>query len=433
MLLAWLYYAVYGHPRPGGLNGDVGHGGGHHDDDHRQCNRDHFIDWNGPEQFETGAKNIDFKFGKGNMATNVAVLTFDEIDYPIIVLQAKVTPTSPHDDDSGDDDSDKELKSEEMAVLDANTKEHHHHGLHVHVLEKDDNFAITIWADEYVSHGHHHHGHRKFCADIEASIILPKTFTKFGRLSIVGTLMNVDLRDLSEIAFEKLNITTTVGNVIFNDEHSDIAGISNVLARDIPVRVTDGAVKLPSVTVPEGSPVKVYIATTAGSIDLNTVLPQIPAGTEDQKHEISLTTVMGDINVGVQSAKVGESRESTSFVPGEIHLSTSSDFGKTVTSVDLADHQILYLHSKGVTGHIGSTVSDKFLGKIRLLTEIGSVNVIEAENSASEIEYEKHTDQIKSGRKQLKKNDGDKEEKGDEEEGEIILRSSYGRSELTFE
>ncbi|KAF9348321.1 hypothetical protein BGX26_000260, partial [Mortierella sp. AD094] len=452
MLFAWLYYSIYGYHR-GGFNGDVGYGGGQHGGhDDSQCHRDNLVAWDGPSEFETSAGSIDFKFGKGNMATSVAVLTNDEIDEPVITITAKVTKTLPrhHDDD---EDSDEEFQNEGVTILDANTKEFHHQGLHVHVLETDGNFAITLWADEYADHGHHHHHHdhddehnnenhphhhhhhhhhRKFCANIEATIILPQTFTKFGRLSIAGVLMDVDLREVSDITFEKLHISTTIGHVVVHNGEGDYIGANGVLAKDLSVHVVSGSVTVPTITSPEGSPTKVNVTTTVGSIDLNVVLPQIAADAEDQKHEISITSITGDIQVGVKPVTAGDEdskvhSKSASVVPGEVHLKLYSEVGQTHSSVDLADHQVLFLSSESAAGLISTRVSDKFLGSIKLQTEIGSIKVIEAEDSASEIEFEKNTNRVKSGRKQLKKKPDVKDE------GEIDIRSRFGRSELAFE
>ncbi|KAG0006221.1 hypothetical protein BGZ79_006915 [Entomortierella chlamydospora] len=444
MFLVWFCYSIYGYRRLHGINSGVGHEGGRHGGhDGYQCHRDNLIAWDGPSEIETNARNIDFKFGKGNMATNIAVLTNDEIDEPVITITANVTKTHPLYD--GDDDD--EFQNEGVTILDANTKEFHRHGLHVQVIEIDGDLAITIWADEYADHGHHHHHHdhddehhnddhphhhhRKFCANIEAAVILPQAFAKFGRLSIVGTIMDVDVRDVSGITFERFHISTAIGRVTVHRSEGDYIGTGGVLAKDLSVHGITGPITVPTISAPEGSPTKVNVTTSVGSIDLNVVLPQIAANAEDQKHEISITSITGDIQVGVRPTAGGDDgkahSKSASVVPGEAHLKLNSEVGQIHTSVDLADHQVLFLSSGSTTGLVSTKVSDKFLGSIKLQTEIGSTKVIEAEDSASEIDFEKNTNHVKSGRKQLKgKPDGN-------DEGEIDLRSRFGRSELIFE
>ncbi|KAI8603696.1 hypothetical protein EDD21DRAFT_368336 [Dissophora ornata] len=417
MLLAWLYYSVFGNHRPG-IKSNEGHGGDRHGD---QCHKDDLIPWNGPSQFETTATNIDFRFGKGNMFTSVKILSNNDIEYPTIVVHANVSKT--HGEDRGE-----EFQNDELVVLDANTKEVHHHGLHIHVREDDSGFEIGFWADEYIYHGHNHSDHpshyphhrRKFCVTLEAQIFLPESFTKFGRLSIEGKVMDLSARDVANIAFEKLEVTSTVGEIVFQD---------NVIASHFSAMVTSGAVTVHSITAPAGSPLKARVWTTVGAIAVNVVLPQISVGAEDQKHEVSIATTTGAVQLDVKPANTDGSIENT--VPGEAHIDTNSEVGQIRSLVELADGQVLFLDSRSTTGHIEATIGDKFLGTLQLQTDMGSTSVIEANYSASEIEFQKNTSRQKIGRKHLKK-DQNGDDDADENEGEIVLRSGFGRAELIF-
>ncbi|KAF8969299.1 hypothetical protein BGZ46_010693 [Entomortierella lignicola] len=454
LLLVWLYWSIYGHHRPSGLDSGVdydgGHGGGHgghggHGRHGDQCDLKELVPWNGTSEFETSARNIDFRFGKGNLFTKVEVLTSDEIERPFIIVHANVTKTPSHDHDH--DDGDEESQREVMTILGTNTNQVSHHGLHLDILDDDDNLKVTIWANKHVhnqdNHGHdhdhhpddHHHHHRHFCASVEAFIVLPKSFTKFGSLSIVGTIMDVNMREISGIEFERLFISNAIGDITVHDKDGDsISATTGIVSKDLYVYSSTGFATVPHFTGPEGSPVKANITTVIGSIGLNIVLPQITSDAGNQRHEIFLSTVTGSIKVNAKPVQVDEEEPSkkiySSVVPGEVSILAETNIGQIQSFVDLADHQVLYLRAQSVLGPVSSVINDKFLGNIHLETSMGSIKVAEAEGSASQIEYEKYSSHLMVGRKHLKEKEHEDEE---EEEGNIDISSQFGVAELIFE
>ncbi|KAI1315764.1 hypothetical protein EDD11_000367 [Mortierella claussenii] len=456
IIAVFLYYTMFGdhgrrHPRR--FHGhedhidDIEHGDGHgHPDrghDHgNQCRREDFIPWDGPSHFKSSASNIDFKFGKGQMGTKVAVLTDESVETPTIIIHANVTKLHHHHHDHEGDDGEM-LRKQGASILNAHTKEIYLQGVHVQVKEDDGNFELHLWADEYLDHDddhhHHHHERRKLCVEVEATIILPAKLSKFGRLSITGTVMSVDIRDISAITFDKLDISTTVGKVIFHESDEDdseedakAAGNPEVQVEDLSIGVTTGAVILPSVTAPEGLPLKVKVVTIAGPIVVNAVLPRVFADEEDQKHEISIITTTGSTQLSTRPAEDDDhdSKHKRDTVPGEVHVHANSEVGHVKSSIRLAEQQILFLQSKSTTGSLHVDVDDKFLGTFKVQTQMGTVVVNEAENSVSEIQYEKNTKNIKIGHKQLKASDDDDDD--GQVKGDIVLSSSFGTNELSF-
>ncbi|KAI9241225.1 MAG: hypothetical protein BYD32DRAFT_484246 [Podila humilis] len=393
ILVAWLYWSVLGHP---GFTG--GFLGGHHDD---QC-RKNLVPWNGPSKIVTSASNLEVKFGKGNLVTTVQVLTGD-VSQPTVIIRANVS--TPYGHHPGDNDND----HDDVVGTTETLKNYEDHGLHLEFREYDGQSQVYFWADEH--YGHHYQ--ERFCGNIDVDVVLPKNLTEFGRLAVLGTLLKVTTHDIGAIAFEKVELSSTVGSIL----------VDSLVADSLVSVLTNGPIDVKALTAPLGAPLKAKLSTTVGQVVLVATATVLGDDYEGDGHAVDIRTTTGDIHLHVGPE---QSKKSSHGVPGDIHVTTSTDVGLTANNIDLADGQLLFLRSKSTTGTIDSTVSDKFLGQFSLKTDIGTATVVEAEDSASEIEYQKNNPRVKIGRKFIKTDDGEIQQ------GEIAASSDFGRALLTF-
>ncbi|KAF9185092.1 hypothetical protein BGZ51_002966 [Haplosporangium sp. Z 767] len=405
MILVYAFYYIFQSSGPHNLRYEYG------DDDTnapealdylqvgRERCRDNLIPWDGPSHFETRATNIELKIGKGDLATNVSVLTNHKIDHPTVEIHANVSYNRHHDHDHDHDD---ENDDEEV---DAYTKKIHHQGLHVHVHEKHDKFEITLWADKDKGHCRHHHRrhHHRFCGNIDVVITLPKSLHDFGHLAIHGPVMNVHTKDIAAIDFKSVNIHSAVGEI---KVHGD-----GVTTKKLKAFVSAGTVSVSSLTAPAGTAVKALVRAAVGPVSVNAVIPQEPI--RHGKHHLTVRSSTGTVDLNVRPGKADKSM--MKGVPGRLHVEASSKLGQVRTSVEVAEKQVLHLKSKSSTGSVDSTVSDNFLGRLKLITAFGSTKVIEAADSPSEIKYDQNTSRRKCGRKHLKKDVDDDDVEGEEE------------------
>ncbi|KAF9956545.1 hypothetical protein BGZ72_002679 [Mortierella alpina] len=411
---------MFGHNRPGSY-----HNGGYHpgNSDREQC-RDHLVPWEGPSNFDTNASNIALKFGKGNLDTNVGVTTSDSIETPSIVIIANVS--KPHDPEHKDD------VSKSALVLDIHSKEYKHHGMHIRVHEEGDSFDILIWADEDKHHYRHHHDrrrqeHHRFCANVEVLITLPASLTKFGRLTIEGAVMGVHTSALETVAFEQLKIESAVGKIDIQDQ--------GVQARDFLAKSAAGPITISSVTAPAGAVLKVNVSTAVGPISMNAIVPRLLEDDHKEEprdlpqHEIELASASGTLDLNIQGSSESRSVFATGNAPNAVRVKARSEVGQARISIDLENEQVLMLESSSVMGAVDVEVSDNFLGDLDLRTTMGSVRVVEVEEGASIIEYEKNTRNQKIGTKHLRQ-DGVSKDKT--ERPFIHLKTDFGHAALTF-
>ncbi|KAG0342227.1 hypothetical protein BG000_006146 [Podila horticola] len=394
ILVAWLYWSVVGHP---GFRG--GFFGGHHDD---HCSKT-LVPWDGPSQIEAATSNLEIKFGKGNLVTSVQVLT-GEVSEPTVLIRANVSAPHQHDPDGDDGDHD------EKVVAAKTLKTYKDHGLHLEVQDNDGKVQLYFWADEH--YGHHHR--ERFCGSIDVDVVLPKDLTEFGRLAVLGTLLKVTTQDIGSIAFEKVEFSSTVGSI----------AVDNLVADSLVSDVTTGTIEVKALTAPSGTPLKAKLSTTVGQVDLVATVPVLGDDYEGDGHTVEIHSSTGDIHLDV--APADDSNKNSRTIAGDIRVTTSTDIGLAVNNIGLADGQLLFLQSKSITGTVDSTVSDKFLGQFTVKTDLGTTVVIEAEDSASEIEYQKNGPRVKIGHKFIKTEDGEVQE------GQITVSSDFGRAKLTF-
>lgn len=393
ILVAWLCWSVFGHP---GFRG--GFLDGHHDD---HC-RKNLVPWNGPSKIVTSTSNLEVKFGKGNLATTVQVLTGD-VSKPTVIIRANVS--TPHHHHPGDDEND----HDEIVVTTETLQTYKDRGLHHEFRDYDGQVQLYFWADEH--YGHHHR--ERFCGNIDVDVVLPKNLSEFGRLAVLGTLLKVTTHDIGAIAFGKVEFSSTVGSIF----------VDSLMADSLVSDLTNGPIEVKALTAPSGTPLKAKLSTTVGQVDLVATAPVLDDDYKGDGHAVDIRITTGDIHLHVGPE---QSKKSSHTAPGDIHVTTSTDVGLTANNIDLADGQLLFLRSKSATGTIDSTVSDKFLGQFSLKTDIGTASVVEAGDSSSEIEYQKNNSRVKIGRKFIKTNDGEVQE------GEIAASSDFGRAQLTF-
>ncbi|KAG0022749.1 hypothetical protein BGZ82_010933, partial [Podila clonocystis] len=179
-----------------------------------------------------------------------------------------------------------------------------------------------------------------------------------------------------------------------------------------------------ALTAPSGIPLKAKLSTTVGQVDLVATVPDLSDDYEGDGHTVDIHSATGNIHLDVGPADNG--KKSSHTTPGDIRITTSTEVGLAVNDIGLADGQLLFLRSKSTTGTVDSTVSDTFLGQFSLKTEMGTAAVIEAEESASEIEYQKNNPRVKIGRKFIRTGDGIVQE------GQIAVSSDFGQATLTF-
>ncbi|KAF9954573.1 hypothetical protein BGZ70_010526 [Mortierella alpina] len=422
VLIGCIYWSILGHNRPGSYhNGDHGSSSG----DRQEC-RDHLVPWEGPSNFFTNASNIGFKFGKGNLVTSVGVTTSNAIKTPSIAITANVS--KPYDPEQGNDF----LKS--ALILDIHAKEYKHHGMHVRVREEGDSFDILIWADEDKHHHSHHHDrrrkeHHRFCANVEVLITLPESLTTFGRLAIEGAIMDVHTRALETVVFEQLKIESALGNIDIQDQ--------GVQTRDFIVKSAVGPINISSVTAPAGAVLKANVSNAVGLISMNAIVPRLleveqEDGAELPQHDVELTSASGAVNLDIQASPESRSVFATLSAASVLRVKAKSEVGPTRISIDLEDEQVLMLDSSSVLGAIDVEVSDNFLGDLQLRTTMGSIRVVEAEESASIIEYEKNTRDQKIAKKYLRQDKSDMVPHDEAGGSHIHLGADFGRAALTF-
>ncbi|KAG0084303.1 hypothetical protein BGZ93_001303 [Podila epicladia] len=395
VLVAWLYWSTFGHP---GFRGD--YFGGHHDD---HCRKD-LVPWDGPSKIEAATSNLEVRFGKGNLVTSVQVLTGD-VSKPTVIISANVSAPHHHDPDGDHDEHD-----DKVVVAAKTLKTYKDHGLHLEVQDNDGKVQVYIWADEYSGHRHR----ERFCGNVDVDVVLPKDLKEFGRLAVLGTLLKVTTHDIGAITFENVEFSSIVGSIIVNRLVTD-----NFISD-----VTTGPITVKALTAPSGTPLKAKLSTTVGQVDLVATVSDLSDDYEGDGHTVDIHSSTGDIHLDVGPAD--NSKKSSHTAPGDIRITTSTDVGLAVNNIGLADGQLLFLRSKSTTGTVDSTVSDKFLGQFNLKTDMGTAVVIEAEDSASEIEYQKNSPRVKIGRKFIKTEDGKMQE------GQIAVSSDFGRAKLTF-
>ncbi|KAG0048349.1 hypothetical protein BGZ83_006674 [Gryganskiella cystojenkinii] len=405
MLLIWLWYAIFGHPRFWHHHGDHGDHGDRGGD---RC-FDHLVPWKGPLRFESQENSTSnlavlieaVSRDRAKIQSRVQILISDEVQRPTVVLTAEVSKKHLFGGDDGDEEEAED-------------------GLHIHINEHDRKMIFEVTADDY-GHGDHDHHRHRFCAKVLLKVLFPSSMTHYGRLEVTGTVMDITSVDLASIDFRQIAYETTVGKITASD---------GLMTRHLTAKTTTGHITIPRVQAPEGSSLHFGLYTTVGDIMVKAILPEVDPKEKDPQqdaaHDLLLDSSTGTLSLEVEPASKS-SKTKNGLVPGDLKILAQTKVGSMDFNIALANDQALKLEAESKTGTIGTTVSDNFLGDIRLQTEYGRLEVLEKSDGASTIEYEKDTKKQKFGKKVLKSGSSTAAA-----QGLIDIRSDLGKNTLKF-
>ncbi|KAG0261469.1 hypothetical protein BGZ95_004227 [Linnemannia exigua] len=369
--------------------------------------RDNAIDWDGPSTFTTEVKNFRLKIGHGNIFSRVKILA-GPVAIPTLHILAEV---SPYDDDSKL--SRKEIKP--SAVHDGKT-DIDHLGLHVAIIEEDNQFDAQVWYDNREVVDPRDKQHYRACARLFFEIILPESFTQYGSISIDGPVVSIDTFGLEDVKFDRLHFGSSVGDITTHGRtQTDV----------LDARSNTGRIRTDPIQVATaGKPLDIQVTTTTGDVQVTAETTDVDAA-EENPHKIHLATNTGRIGLTVQPS-TATSSSSVDTKHGNLDISTHAKTGSIDATILLASQdQILVLKSETNTGSIRTHISDEFLGHFGLSTKWGSTSVEPAKDSKSIIAYEKLNAREKIGTKTL-------EHGGDEIKGLIEISTSTGSTSLEF-
>ncbi|KAF9275794.1 hypothetical protein BGZ88_002125 [Linnemannia elongata] len=381
----------------------------------------HLVPWNGPSTItSTTADSIEVSFDKGDITSEVEVLTWDDVSKPTVFIKAWVTKNYPEEED---------VKEKEIG------KGGHPHGavkgLEVEVTEVDGRLTIVLASEDNTGRrGRHWPHNKKFCAKVEIKIVFPSTLRSYNRLIVSGVLQDVDVRGVSKIAFESIHLGAAVGNVVLHD----LEAVGGVQAKSLDIVTVTGNINIASAKPVEGHGLLVNLESTVGSIKVNaTTNPILSEGgdrtAQELRHNLNLKTNTGIIEAivrpgsGYQHVAALNKRET---IVGDVYINGLSLVGRVETDVVLAPEQVLHQELSANMGSVQSIVSDNYLGSIDVRTDYGHAYVNTAPMSASWIDYQEMTKTVKVGYKVLKNG-------GKEGKGVVSLQSNYGSAQLTFE
>ncbi|KAF9932105.1 hypothetical protein FBU30_008919 [Linnemannia zychae] len=372
---------------------------GHED----RCFR-HLIPWNGPTAIVAdAADSIDVIFDKGDMTSSIEVVTSDNVYKPTLLIDAWVTKNYPHD------------PHDEMAVK----------GLEVHVTTEDGWVKVILSSEDNTGRRGWPHK-KKFCAKVHVKIVFPSTLRIYGRLSVTGIVATIDVRDVSQIAFEGVRLRTTVGDVNLHDPEAK----GGLQTKSLDIYSVTGAIQIASTQSTPGNGLRLNLEANVGSLRLNATTNPIKTlsgmASEELRHNLILKTNTGAIDANVHPGAGYHFMSSKESVVGDVYIDGETNVGHIGTTIVLASKQVLHQELVGNTGSVKSTISDNYLGTIDVRTDFGHAQVHEAIGSPSRIEYEVHTKTVLVGRKILK------EEGGGEAKGAMNLHSRFGGVGVTF-
>ncbi|KAG0295187.1 hypothetical protein BGZ98_001486 [Dissophora globulifera] len=404
VVLGWVYYTFL-------YNGRGSHDHGHHHDHHLDIDSDvssqagtygtcakATSDWN--STMKTDASNLRLRFGKGRFGSHVQVYQRD-VSIPTILVKSKITPLKTRFDAKLDP-----LGPE----IDENQSEVENLGLHLEIKNVGDLFDVLIWFKDrdVVEHGETHHA----CAKLDIDIILPNTYQHYGTLTIDGGVTTITTHDLGGIGFQKLELGTSVGDVVTQ-------GV--ILADEVLVHTLTGKAALEAVEVAtENMPLNVEVSTHTGSISVGAKTTFLD-NDNIHAHKVITTASTGSIKVHVSpaAAEVPSSKKA-----GNLEIAAHTNTGAVGVTVQLADKsQSLVLSAMVKTGSVDAAVSDEFTGHFDASTVTGSAKVQETTGSTGVIVYEKQTATQQAG---TRIHDGDRGQSS------ILLSTQTGRASLTF-
>ncbi|KAG0279095.1 hypothetical protein BGZ95_002281 [Linnemannia exigua] len=383
----------------------------------------HLIPWNGPSAITSdNADSIDVSFGEGDIYSTVEILTRDDVVQPTVYIDAWVTRNYDKINDK---------------VVGGGRHPRPVRGLEVEVTEVDGWVKVFLESEDNKGRRDRRYK-KKFCAKVDIKIVFPTRLQTYNRLVVGHALQDVDVRgSVSQIAFESLHLSSTIGNIVLHDLETKNGGNGGgVQAKTLHLVTITGSIHVAATSPVSGHPLSLTFESTVGSIKFNaTTNPIQPVENktpEELRHSLLLKTTTGHIQAAVRPgagyADTGVMKKDGT-IPGDIFVSGESFVGHIETDFVMAPGQVLHQELTSNMGSVESIVTDNYLGSIDVRTELGSASVTEASNSTSSIKYEKYTKTVKVGRKTLTQ--GGRSGSG-EERGVMVFSSTNGSSRLTF-
>jgi hypothetical protein len=299
----------------------------------------HLVAWNGPSTISSyAADSIEVAFGKGDITSSVEVLTREDVVKPTVFVDAWVTKNYPEEED---------VKERERVVK----------GLEVKITEFNGKLTIVFSSEDNTGRrGPHWPHNRKFCAKVDIKVVFPSTLRSYNRLIIGGALLDLDVRGISKIAFESIQLRTTVGSIV---------GVDDVKAKSLDIASVTGSIKIGSIKPVEGHGLSVMLETTVGSIRVNATTNPILSSDktpEELRHNLIIKSNTGSVEAVVRpgSAYDYAVQQKKGSVIGDVYVNALSLVGHVATDVVLAPGQVLHQELSANMGSVQSTVVSPF-------------------------------------------------------------------------
>ncbi|KAF9393007.1 hypothetical protein CPC16_002798 [Podila verticillata] len=454
------------------------------------------VPWRKTVIVDAETRHLNIGFGKGNMVSDLAIRTGD-VDSPVLFLRANVTQTRRRHDD-GDDDGDFEHEgihvdlSETEDTLDIQIwadkyvqdddndnddddnddddndddeepprrkpkhhkkhKKHHkkHHGKKHHKRGEhhdDDNLTPwkrQLWAYAPMDLEYQPESTKKFCAVIEAELVLPANFETYGRLTIGGLVLNIRTdHSLHHIKFEELALRSVVGEVNAASVSADVFRANTVV----------NAIYVDSVhTATHGIPLDVEIGSVLGNIHVHAHSSPVyldlneDDGDEDEDkdgdedddedeapnyppHKVRASSRVGSVKVSSTSFKRKEDDEHdrNKVKPGILWVDAGSTAGSVEANIVLLNKQPSRIEVQSITNNAALRISDNFLGDVQVRSDLGKASIREADDSESQLDWVRKTNHQQHAIKYIK----DKKTPV-REEGTLYVFSGVNTAELEF-
>ena len=311
----------------------------------------HLVPWNGPSTITSStADSIEVAFDKGDITSEVEVLTRDDVCKPTVFIKAWVSKNYPEEED---------VKEKKVG------KGGHPHGavkgLEVEVTEVDGKLTIVLSSEDNTGHrGRRWPHNKKFCAKVDIKIVFPSTLRSYNRLIVSGVLQDLDVRGVSKIAFESIRLDSTVGNVVLHD----LEAAGGVQAKSLDIVTVTGSIKIASAKPVKGHGLLVTLESTVGSIKVNvTTNPILSEGgdrtAQELRHNLNAKTNTGVIEAIVRPGSGYEhvaALEKKETIVGDVYINGLSLLGHVETDVVLAPDQVLHQELSANMGSARSTV-----------------------------------------------------------------------------
>lgn len=311
----------------------------------------HLVPWNGPSTITSNtADSIEIAFGKGDITSEVEVLTRDDVRKPTVFIKAWVTKNYPEEEE--------DVKEKEVGK--GGHPNEAVEGLEVEVTEVDGMLTIVLTSEDNTGRrGRRWPHNKKFCAKVDIKIAFPSTLRSYNRLIVSGVLQDLDVRGVSKIAFESIHLSSTVGNVVLHD----LEAVGGVQAKSLDIVTVKGSIKIASAKPVKGNGLLVNLESTVGSIKVNaTTNPILSEGgdktSQELRHNLNVKTNTGSIKAIVRPGSGYEhvALEKKETIVGDVYINGLSLVGRVETNVVLAPEQVLHQELSTNMGSAHSTV-----------------------------------------------------------------------------